>query len=222
MDETKNKIKLHNQVLKDIQNAAEHRVAYHSVKIPLILMFKELLSDKLIAMHTAPNQRYTNIVERILSLLDIYYQNMVLERKETEVEKLMKKCYTHAQLRQKSELKDAWEDSLKNILSTLQSRTERMALKGVPFKTLRNICCKTSQIHRNSSLPTKIASKKLTHQDLKSCEQYQSFLKSHCNEGEYAFQVRRCNDVSCCSGKELNEKLQWLPTPVPDDGNPGH
>ena len=29
-------------------------------------------------------------------------------------------------------------------------------------------------------------------------------------------------DVSCCPGEELNEKLQWLPCPAPDDENPSH
>ena len=57
---------------------------------------------------------------------------------------------------------------------------------------------------------------------MKSCEEYQNFLTTHCNEGEYAFQIRRCLDVSCCPGEELNEKLQWLSSPVPDDENPSH
>ena len=72
------------------------------------------------------------------------------------------------------------------------------------------------------SLPTKIASKKLSKQDLKSCEEYQNFLTTHCNEGECAYQIRRCLDASCCPGEELNENLQWLPSPVPDDENPSH
>ena len=121
----------------------EHRVTYHSVKIPLILMFKEFQTDRLIAMRTASNGICANIVER-MSLLNICYQNMALEREETE-EELIKKCYKFARSQQKSELKDAWEELMKNILSTLQSRTVRMALKQIPFKTF-----KVSEYHRNS------------------------------------------------------------------------
>ena len=46
----------------------EHRVNFEYVKIPLILMFKQLKLDSLIAIRAAPGQSYVNIVERIMSI----------------------------------------------------------------------------------------------------------------------------------------------------------
>ena len=91
-------------------------------------MFNELKANSLIAMRTAPNQCYTHIVERIMSILNICYQNMALERDTTEVADIIKKCCILGQLRQKTQQKDALEESLKSMISTFESRTERMAL----------------------------------------------------------------------------------------------
>ena len=102
-----------------------------------------------------------------------------------------------------------------------------MCLKEIPFKTF-NVTDIELQLFKESSehiypfLPTKIASKKLAAQDLRSCMQYQNFLRTHCHEGEYAFQVKRCNNLECCPGDKLKENLYWLPSPIPDDENPGH
>ena len=41
----------------------EHRVCFESVKIPLIMLFKELGLESLVAIRTAPEHSYTNIVE---------------------------------------------------------------------------------------------------------------------------------------------------------------
>ena len=61
----------------------EYQVNFEFVKIPLILMFKQLKPDSLIAIHTAPGQRYVNIVERIMSILNIGFQNVALGREES-------------------------------------------------------------------------------------------------------------------------------------------
>ena len=41
----------------------EHHVTYESVKVPLILLFKEIKVDILIAIRTAAGQNYVNTVE---------------------------------------------------------------------------------------------------------------------------------------------------------------
>ena len=47
----------------------EHCVNFESIKIHLILMFKQLKLDSLIVIRTAPGQSYVNIVEQIMSIL---------------------------------------------------------------------------------------------------------------------------------------------------------
>ena len=49
----------------------KHRVNFEYVKIPLILMFKQLKLDYLIAIRAAPRQSYVNIIERVMSFLNI-------------------------------------------------------------------------------------------------------------------------------------------------------
>ena len=49
----------------------EHNVTFHSVKIPLMVIFKELNLESLVAIRTAPGHSYLNIVERIMSILNI-------------------------------------------------------------------------------------------------------------------------------------------------------
>ena len=61
----------------------EHRVNFESIKIPLILMFKQLKLDSLLAICTAPGKSYVNIVERIMSILNTGFQNVALEREES-------------------------------------------------------------------------------------------------------------------------------------------
>ena len=61
----------------------EHQVNFESIKIPLILMFKQLKPDSLLAICTAPGKSYVNIVERIMSILNTGFQNVALEREES-------------------------------------------------------------------------------------------------------------------------------------------
>lgn len=41
-----------------------------------------------------------------------------------------------------------------------------------------------------------------------------TFSADHCLERHYSFQIRRCNDINCCSQTE--KVSEWLPDPVED------
>lgn len=112
----------------------EHRVNFESVKIPLILMFKQLKLDSLIAIRTAPGQSYVNIVERIMSILNLGFQNVALEREESPSDQEIKKCRDLSELRQKPIIKDDWQKSVQPLIEVLTARTKRLSLKNVPFK----------------------------------------------------------------------------------------
>ena len=66
----------------------EHCVSFESVKIRLILMFKELKLDSLIAIRTIPGQSYVNILEKMMSGLNIGFQNVALEQKSPSNEEI--------------------------------------------------------------------------------------------------------------------------------------
>ena len=112
----------------------EHRVNFEYVKIPLILMFKQLKLDSLIAIRAAPGQSYVNIVERIMSMLNIGFQNVSLEREESESDEEIRKCKDLSELRQKPTIKDDWQKSVQPLVKLLTEIPKRLALKDVPFK----------------------------------------------------------------------------------------
>ena len=84
----------------------KHRVDFESIKIPLILMFKQLKLDSLIAILTAPGQSYVNIVERIMSILNIGFQNVALRREESGSDEEIRKWRDLSKLHQKPTVKD--------------------------------------------------------------------------------------------------------------------
>ena len=112
----------------------EHRVCFESVKIPLIMIFKKLQLQSLVAIRTAPGHSYVNIVERIMSILNIGFQNVSLERKETNSDADIKKCKNLVDLRSNPGIKKDWQDSLAPLVKTLEDRTSRLSLKDKPFK----------------------------------------------------------------------------------------
>ena len=112
----------------------EHRVNFESVKIPLILMFKQLKLDSLIAIRTAPGQSYVNIVEQIMSILNIGFQNVALEREESGSGEEIRKCKNLSELHQKPAIKDDWQNSVQPLVEVLTERTKRLTLKDELFK----------------------------------------------------------------------------------------
>lgn len=119
----------------------DHRCTYDSVKLSLILLFKALDLDLLVAGRTAPGNSWANPAERIMTLLNLAYQNCALYRDEmtSHLEQVVKSCNTMSDLRSKAErvpdLKEAWNTSIGNMTQLLNDRTQRVQLKDVPFKT---------------------------------------------------------------------------------------
>lgn len=118
----------------------DHRLTYHSVKLSLIILFKALDLDLLIAGRTAPGHSWLNPVERIMSTLNIALQNTALARDSctSDQEQVLKSANSMSEIRKKAEkvpgLKEAWIESLHPICDLLRSRTERLSLKGSPFE----------------------------------------------------------------------------------------
>lgn len=112
----------------------EHRVNFHSVKVPLILLFKELDLDLLVAIRCAPGQSYISVVERIMSILNIGIQNVALERAVSPSDSTIQKARNMAELRTHPEVKGDWLKSLEPMQEEIRGRFERLKLKDDPFK----------------------------------------------------------------------------------------
>ena len=58
----------------------DHRLTYHSVQLSLISVFVNLDLDMLNAARTTPGHSWANSVERLMSLLNLAYQNVANSR----------------------------------------------------------------------------------------------------------------------------------------------
>ena len=118
----------------------DHRLTYHSVKLALIILFKRLGIDTLIAPRTAPGHSWLNPAERIMSVLNLGLQNVALMREEctSTMEGALRSTNSMTDIRTKAGktegLKDAWLGSVKPVKTILEDRTGRLSLKGTPFR----------------------------------------------------------------------------------------
>ena len=97
------------------------------------------------------------------------------------------------------------------------NRTETLSLKGQPFQCLQaagddSILDLERKVHEiDPAIP-------LGHyqaNDLTTCTAYQRFLATHCIQRQYLFQIRKCNDISCCRPRRCLEiDFPRVPDPV--------
>ena len=92
----------------------EHRLNFHSLKIPLLILFSELCLQLFVAIRTAPGHSYINTVERIMSILNIGFQNVALERKESPSDDVIKTCKNMEDLQKNQGVNQDWQDSVKH------------------------------------------------------------------------------------------------------------
>lgn len=120
----------------------DHRVTYGAVKLSLIVLFRRLHLEFLVACRTAPGHSWTNPAER-MSPLNIAYQNAALARElaSFDVETILKTCGSMNEIRTKAgkndQIKTEWLQSVQSMIETLSSRTERVQLKGKTFQVFK-------------------------------------------------------------------------------------
>ena len=70
-----------------------------------------------------------------MSILNLGFQNLALQRPESQSDDLIRKCKNLDELRKKPEIKTDWQESVKPLISLFGERIQRLLLKDVPFKT---------------------------------------------------------------------------------------
>ena len=129
----------------------EHCVNFHAIKIPLLILFREVHLQSLVAIQTAPGHSYINTFKRIMSIVNIGFQNVALERKESPSDDVIKNCKNIEDLRKNQGIKQDWQDSVKPLIETLEQRTLRLSLRDKQFKVSRNtsLTCHFSETCKN-------------------------------------------------------------------------
>ncbi|XP_066914216.1 uncharacterized protein [Clytia hemisphaerica] len=190
----------------------DHRVNYLSVKVALIAFFRDLDLDLLIALRTAPSNSWANPVERIMSIVNIGLQGVGMMRRKMsdEFERVVSKASSVKEVREAvktDELRQEMKETMAFPKELLNSQMKRLALKGKSFQvfdaasgtSIDDLWTKCQEIDRD------LKRDKTTKKDLKNYHSLKSFLKNHCKETHYTFQIKKCSSESCdFCGKILN------------------
>ena len=207
-------------LIKFTDGGTDQRNTLEKVRCATICLFREMDFDMVILGRCAPGHSYINSAERIMSILNIGLQNVALQREASsdENEAHFRKCNSMAELREKyPELKQAWLESVEPVQSTIRNRFLRLSLKGESFAALDPISDQDIDIfqrHLRELFPDLDLDKLVKSQTSKS-PSYTSWIERHCRLRHYTFQVRKCQDSTCCLAPKLPfENLKWLPDPV--------
>uniref|UniRef100_U9T4T2 Uncharacterized protein n=1 Tax=Rhizophagus irregularis (strain DAOM 181602 / DAOM 197198 / MUCL 43194) TaxID=747089 RepID=U9T4T2_RHIID len=214
----------------------DHRTIFGSVQISLICLFLHGDFDMLIAMRTAPHHSWTNPAERIMSILNLGLQGVALVRdvmgpeSETAFAKLDTLDEIRTAAKTNPTLQNDLRECIKRVQQLLEGRTERLVLHNEPIQCYNpadettideffNIILLIDQTLKISETTSDILSKK-TH--------LQQFMKTHCRQRQYVFQIKKCGQSSCtiCKSVQLPhdvfDSLDWLPDPIPSTVDKDH
>ena len=212
----------------------DHRLTYVSVQISLIALFLNLNLDFLVACRTAPNHSWKNLVERIMSLLNIGLQCIGLMRAKMsdKFKSSIKNCNNLHQLREKcGSRRDEASGSLKPAVDHLHDVFKRLELKGKSFEIYKAAAEDEIQefwevlLLVDATLESEDTTKKSIKQKTDMC----AFMK-HCYKiRHYSFQIKKCGSSSCKICKpvrmdsEMFSKVNFLPDLIPQgDGHYKH
>ncbi|KAK3101765.1 hypothetical protein FSP39_006187 [Pinctada imbricata] len=209
----------------------DHRITYRSVKLALIILFKRLGIDVLIAARTAPGNSWANPAERVMSTPNLALQNTAPTRSEStsQFERVLNSANSMNDIRNKSSkvpgLKEAWLEPVKPIKTLLEDHTSRLSLKERQFKIQGAASIKeVTQVEKqlNSNIDPDIEVRKYQQQHLKSKKAHMQFLRDYCIERHYMFQIQKCNNPDCCTPRMSEELFRPLPDPMLEFNNKDH
>lgn len=118
------------------------------------------------------------------------------------------------------EIGEDWEASIEPVRRTMENRFRKLALKDQPFQ----IMCPMQENeidylsrHIDVMFPN-MDKTKLVKSHTSKVKEYNEWVDVHCRLRHYSFQIRKCDDIECCSPSQANRN--WLPDPVLDvNGN---
>ncbi|GES75075.1 uncharacterized protein LOC105326236 [Rhizophagus clarus] len=105
----------------ELSNGGEpdHQVKYIKTQLLLISLFLSLDLDYLVAVHIPPGHSWKNLVERIISILNLELQCVGLIRQEmdAESEEIMSQCNSMSDIRKAAEKNPSLKENLKQSLN---------------------------------------------------------------------------------------------------------
>ena len=211
-------------LMKFSDGGTDQRNTLEAVKCASICLFKELNLDMLILARCAPGHSWVNPAERVMSILNLGLQNCSLQRDaaDDETEKRINNCNSMAAIQKLADkhdgIKEKWAKAVEPVQSVVKDRFMRLSLKEEPFQheepVTERAINELKECHLKKLFPTLDLSK-LRKDHTSKVPSYHAWLEAHCRQRQYNFQIRKCNDESCCSLPSAPAALlTWLPDPV--------
>lgn len=140
------------------------------------------------------SQMYYQPVERIMSILNLAFQNVSTERDHAgdAAEGILKSYNMMEDIRKKKNLVErAWKESLKAMIDKLQECIERCSLKDISFIT-RPTCTAEEVdgvLEDVAIIDPVLQIGQFQKKQLDNARKYHQFKENHCREQHHSFQV---------------------------------
>ncbi|XP_033753308.1 uncharacterized protein LOC117336780 [Pecten maximus] len=215
-------------LLKYTDGGVDHRNTLESVKCASICLFKEHNLDLLVAGRCAPGHSWRNPAERVMSILNLGLQNCALERVSLDVdsERMLGKCGSMKEIREmaskKPELRNLYTQSVEPVQALISNRFRRLKLKENPIVASDPVTDEAIDVlkrHLRELFP-QMDLDKLQKVHTKKVPAYVAWKEVHCQERQYSFQIRKCDNPACCLQEIPNStRPKWLQDPVLRDAD---
>ena len=206
----------------------DHRPTFETVKLSLLCLFMQLDVDMVIALRTAPYNSWMNLAERVMPVLNLALQHCALKREamSDDNEKKMKNKSSLSAVRnwasEDPEFKIAFSKSMEAVIETVNSRFERMELKGNALKASKG---QSDEDIEELLQPIKLMTEcdtltaRSSSKDVRAQKELMHFMTTHSKSTSYCFQIMRCRSNECryCTflPRRTQKVFHFLPDPVP-------
>ncbi|GBC01659.1 hypothetical protein RclHR1_04280016 [Rhizophagus clarus] len=207
----------------------DHKNTFLRVQLSLIAMFIALDLDYLVAVRTPPGHSWKNLVERIMSILNLGMQCVGLMRQKMseEMEKLISGCNSLEDMREKAKTNHQLEkellQSMEPIRVLLSNLFTRQSLKDEFFKVFEP-ATKTEMENFWESVhlvDDSITIEDTSQKKVANKPKLQEFMEHCCQKCLYFFEIKKCGNNECniCrpirSNPDVFKELKGLPDPIP-------
>ena len=146
------------------------------------------------------------------------------EKASEDIEATLRSCNSMVAIPKEANsrplLKEAVKASLAAVISLVEKRFERLSLKDNQFEigqaaTTDEIECLWSFA---DMIDSNLSMSNTTKKDISNAKDFLKFFDSHCHLRKYSFQVKKCEDSTCCSPPRspsgVFSGVSWLPDPT--------
>ncbi|CAB4396710.1 unnamed protein product [Rhizophagus irregularis] len=190
----------------------------------------------LIAVRIALHNSWCNPAERIMSMINYELQDVAIEREKMpeKFEDEFEALRTLKDIREKAKdnlyLKVELEKCIVTVQELLRERTEHLVWKNEVFKTENPASdLEINEMFENIlRIDSTLTKDETTQQQLQKHKPLVEFIKTHCQERAYSFQIKKCNQTFCevCyrirMPTDVFQNLYFLPNPIPLQDNLDH